>query len=160
MRITIDDDWHGGTHFNCQCMRVRFNEWSRGFDCIGQHIGQGESLAPEGDASACDAADVQQIIDQVDYMRNLPVHDFHGSLQHLIGRGAQAQDLHPIANGRQGIAQFMRKDGEELTLAPVSLFQGCLNSHALEEFRGLARVKINHPQRLLRGTMRIAEMRR
>jgi hypothetical protein len=54
----------------------------------------------------------------------------------------------------------MCEDSEELALAPISLFQGCLDSHALEEFRGLSRVEINHPQRPLRGTMWVAEMRR
>src|SRR5882762_9342294 len=54
----------------------------------------------------------------------------------------------------------MRKDGEKLALAPIGLLQGGCNSHPLEKFRGLARVQINHPQRPLRGTMRVAEMRR
>src|SRR5687768_14584970 len=75
------------------------------------------------EAVACDAAKIEEIVEQPADLAYLLVDDVTTPLQLRVG------DVHPlenrggVPNGRKRIAQLVRKRGEKIVLAPIDDFQ-------------------------------------
>jgi hypothetical protein len=85
------------------------------------HGAQVEAVAAQFDLAGGDSRDVEQVVDQLDEQAALPVHHAeHAIPRRRLGRAVQ-QDLEPVAERAQRVAQLVREGRQELVLAPVGL---------------------------------------
>src|SRR5262249_42746779 len=88
--------------------------------------GQVQALPGQVDLARGDARHVHEVVDQPRQVVDLAVQHGEG----LGGGGgvaeAQAEDLHGVADGGQGVAQLVGEHGEEVVLAAVGVLEGGL----------------------------------
>ncbi len=70
-----------------------------------------------------DAADIEQIVDELDHLTDLPVDDIPRLLDDRIARPHLPKDAHGVADGRERPPQLMRQQGHKLFPAAVRLGQ-------------------------------------
>ena len=110
----------------------RFQRRRVRFERVGQHLAQVDPFHLQHHLAVVDAGDVEQVVDQVDHVRDLPLHHgAHAGRGHRVV-GADAQHVDAVADRRERIAQFVRQHGEELRLAAVGFAQRFHRAHPLD----------------------------
>ncbi|OEZ67326.1 hypothetical protein JAB2_23880 [Janthinobacterium sp. HH100] len=137
---------------------VRFDQRHARFHGAGDDGFQVCAFELELDLAPRDARHVQQVVDQVHHLIDLPLHHV-AHARHGGGLvGGQAHDLQAVADRCQRIAQFVRQGGQEFRLAPVHLGQ-IVGQLAQLLFRALALADVAEQHRQ-QGAAGAAEARR
>ena len=82
-----------------------------------------EPLPLQLDLVLRDARDIEQVVDQVRELPDLPVDDRLGPSRLLAAGHGAVEDVEAVLDGRERVAQFVGEDGQELVLVPVGLAQ-------------------------------------
>ena len=88
-------------------MLARLDHWPCLLDGISNDVLRRQMLALQLDQPACDARDIQQIVDQTCHVRHLPTDDVTGLANEGRIKRGQAQQLGSCTDGRQRIAQLV-----------------------------------------------------
>ncbi len=105
-----------------------------GLDRGADGVGHVDLLAPQFDLALADAADVEQVVDQVHHLPQLALDDLARVVVHrLVAR--ELHDLHRVADRCERVAQLVRERGEELVLAQVGIVQRGLGVLAQRDVR-------------------------
>ena len=122
-----------------------------GLDRHRDHARHVERLGPQLDLAAHHARDVEQVVDQADEMLHLPLDHRVQALVVGVGGVPQLQQVHGGADGRQGVAQLMGEQGEEVVLLPVGESQRLLGGAARGDVEHRTEHQRRPPARLTRG---------
>ncbi len=121
---TISDS--AGGRRSAQLLTPRLDQRPAGLDRVLQHRQHVDPVRPELDLALGDAADVEQVVDQMDHLTELAFDDVASAVDGLrLAR--QGHDLERIADRRERIAQLVGEGGEEFVLAAVGAAQRLLH---------------------------------
>jgi hypothetical protein len=99
------------------------HERATGFDRLLDHRREVDALHAQVDATATDAADVDQVVDQPHELRELTLHGRPAALDHVAIALSPLYQFERVAQRRERSAQLVRERRQELVLAPVGLDQ-------------------------------------
>ena len=99
--------------------RAFVDQSAHGLDRPPEHVGGVEKFLAQLHLAARDARHVEQIVDEPGKLPQLPLDNLHAP-RHILGRGLAAVGQGDgVANGGQGVAQFMGEHGQKLVLSLV-----------------------------------------
>ncbi len=90
-----------------------------------------QRLAPQMELAARHARDVEQVVEQVRHLRDLPIDDVAAPDHLRVALGGAAQHLDRIADRRERVAQLVRERRDEVVLLAIGLAQRLLGVLAL-----------------------------
>ena len=112
-------------------MVIVLDQRPAGLDGQLDHVRQRDRFLLEVDLAAGDPRNIKQIVDHARHVLDL-VFDHLGGPSEVGTVGPfQLHDLDGVADGRQGIAQFVGEHGQELVLALVGVFEGFFHAFAV-----------------------------
>ena len=86
-------------------------------------MGQFDAFFAKIDLAQADAAQIQEVIDQMHHLRHLSLHHRADAIAGVLIAACQAHDLQAIANRGQRVPQLVGQRGEKLVFALVLLAQ-------------------------------------
>ena len=100
------------------------------FGTSDEHLAQFHALAPQLDLACTDAADVQQVVDEMNKMIQLAIHHFDRAPERRIKPGVEPGDLQARAKRGERVSQLVGQRRKELVLAAITVAQRLLGPSA------------------------------
>jgi hypothetical protein len=80
VEVSIDGELLGG-RLHDQLMAMLVDRRPAGFGAGGQHLTQTHPIAPQIDLAGADPADIEEVVDEMHQVVELPIHDLDGTLE-------------------------------------------------------------------------------
>ena len=106
------------------------------FDRTGDDVAQKDALRPKLDFAPHEPREVEQVVDEADHVIDLPLEDGDRFFRDFRVDPRGPHDFERVADGGQGITQFVGQRGEEFVLAAISLFGLFVEADIFERDRG------------------------
>ena len=102
-------------------MVPRVNQAADAVGRLANDLPQIDLFRGQGDASARDPGNIEQIVEQADHVRDLAIHDVMDARDQRVVRAGAPQQSQCGADGRQGIAQLVPEHRQEFVFLPRRL---------------------------------------
>ena len=110
---------------------LRAHERLHGLERERNRAAELHGLSLQLDTALRDAREVEQIVDELAELRDLPREQLADHSRRRVRRGVAHEQLARVLNRRERIAQLVAEHREELVLAPVFVAQRVARAHAL-----------------------------
>ena len=119
-KVAIDEEVLGA-QLHHECVALRADCSLAGLGANAQYFTHSHLLVPQVDLAGADATYIQEIIDEVDEMTQLSIHDLDGALKDRAWLGVSSSDLQAVTQWRERVPQFMRERCEKFVLSMIAL---------------------------------------